>query len=70
MEATIKAATIGQIANSGGKYCVTLISGKYAGQVHRQHGGQVARYKGTITDPADDKTYAGSAKVSGAGHGA
>lgn len=49
---------------SGG--AITLKSGKYAGKrignLKATGGG---KYSGTITDPADDKTYSGSAKLSG-----
>lgn len=51
-------------AISGG--AITLKTGKHAGKrignLKATGGG---KYAGTITDPADDKTYAGSAKLSG-----
>lgn len=49
---------------SGG--AITLKSGKHAGKRignMRATGG--GKYAGTITDPADNKTYSGSAKISG-----
>jgi uncharacterized protein (DUF2147 family) len=55
-----------EIANCGGDYCITLTTGKHAGKSIGKLSGAGGTYSGTITDPADDKTYAGSAKVSGA----
>lgn len=49
------------IAKCGPDFCVTLKTGQYAG---RQNG-QGASYKGEITDPKADKTYAGSSTVNG-----
>ena len=49
---------------SGGS--IVLKTGKYAGKrigSMKATGG--GKYAGSITDPADDKTYAGSAKISG-----
>ena len=54
------------IASCSGGYCITLKSGKFAGKrigQFKADGG--AKYSGRITDPADDKTYKGSATVSG-----
>jgi len=56
-----------EIANCGGSYCITLKTGKYAGKSIGKLSGAAGTYSGTITDPADDKTYSGSAKVSGSG---
>jgi len=53
------------IAKCGGSYCVTLRSGKYSGKRIGRMKGSGNSYSGTITDPTDDKKYAGSAKVSG-----
>jgi uncharacterized protein (DUF2147 family) len=53
------------IAPCGGDYCVTLKTGKYAGrQIGKMHG-KGGTYTGEITDPAVDKTYAGSGTTSG-----
>jgi uncharacterized protein (DUF2147 family) len=53
------------IASCGGSYCVTLKTGKYAGrQIGKMHG-KGGTYTGEITDPAADKTYAGSGTTSG-----
>ncbi|ACM25960.1 DUF2147 domain-containing protein [Agrobacterium rhizogenes] len=53
------------ITSCGGEYCVTLKNGKYAGrQIGKMHGAG-GTYTGEITDPAADKTYAGSGSVKG-----
>ncbi|MAW87129.1 MAG: hypothetical protein CMJ42_11420 [Phyllobacteriaceae bacterium] len=54
------------IASCGGAYCITLKSGKYSGKRIGKMSGSGGNYSGTITDPADDKTYSGSATVAGA----
>jgi len=52
------------IAPCGGSFCIKLTTGQYAGtQIGKVSGS--APYTGTITDPADDKTYSGKATVSG-----
>ena len=43
-----------------------LRSGQYAGKRIGKLAGSGSKYSGTITDPSDDKTYSGNAKVSGA----
>ena len=53
------------IAPCGGAYCITLKSGKYNGKRIGKMSGSSGDYSGTITDPADDKTYSGSAQISG-----
>ncbi|WP_165220954.1 DUF2147 domain-containing protein [Affinirhizobium pseudoryzae] len=53
------------IAQCGSAYCVTLKTGKYAGRQIGSMSGKGAEYTGEITDPAADKTYSGSAAVSG-----
>lgn len=53
------------ISSCGGAYCITLKSGKHNGKRIGQMSGSDGSYSGTITDPADDKTYSGSANVSG-----
>ncbi|MEO1426253.1 MAG: DUF2147 domain-containing protein [Pseudomonadota bacterium] len=54
------------IAKCGGSYCVTLRTGKYAGKRIGRMKGSGNSYSGTITDPANDRTYSGTAKVAGA----
>ena len=53
------------IAKCGGSYCVTLRTGKYAGKRIGKMKGAGGSYKGSITDPSNDRNYSGSAKVSG-----
>ncbi|ULR46669.1 DUF2147 domain-containing protein [Rhizobium sp. K102] len=53
------------IAACGGSYCVTLKTGKYSGRKIGTLAGTGGSYAGEITDPAADKTYSGSGKVSG-----
>jgi len=53
------------IGKCGSAYCVTLKTGKYAGKQIGRMSGKGAEYSGSITDPAEDKTYSGSGSVSG-----
>ena len=54
------------IASCGGSYCITLKTGDYAGkQIGKMSASGANKYKGKITDPKDDKTYSGSATLSG-----
>jgi uncharacterized protein (DUF2147 family) len=53
------------ISNCGGAFCVTLKTGKHAGKQIGKMSGTGAKYKGSITDPANDKTYTGSASITG-----
>ncbi|MCF3642731.1 DUF2147 domain-containing protein [Rhizobium sp. TRM95111] len=55
-------ATIGKC---GGSYCITLKTGEFAGKQIGKLDGGGADYTGSITDPAEDKTYSGSGSVSG-----
>lgn len=54
------------IASCGGGYCITLKTGKHAGKRIGNMNGSGESYSGEITDPANDKTYTGSAKITGA----
>lgn len=54
------------IAPCGGAFCITLKTGAHAGKQIGKLSGNGASYTGEITDPKDDKTYSGSAAVSGA----
>jgi uncharacterized protein (DUF2147 family) len=60
-----KSGETAAIASCGGAYCVTLKTGKYAGKRIGKMTGSGGSYSGTITDPANDKTYSGSASISG-----
>ncbi len=53
------------IAKCGGSFCITLKTGEHAGKRIGKLSNNGSKYKGTITDPADDKTYSGSATISG-----
>jgi uncharacterized protein (DUF2147 family) len=53
------------IASCGGGYCITLKTGKYSGKQIGKMSGKDGKYKGSITDPANDKTYSGSASITG-----
>ncbi|WP_377287882.1 DUF2147 domain-containing protein [Rhizobium sp. SG2393] len=53
------------IAGCGGAYCITLKTGKHAGKQIGKVSGSGASYTGEVTDPDTDKTYSGSANVSG-----
>jgi uncharacterized protein (DUF2147 family) len=55
------------IGKCGSAYCIVLKTGKYAGKQIGKLAGGGGTYEGNIIDPADDKTYSGSAKVAGAG---
>ncbi|MEO0637110.1 MAG: DUF2147 domain-containing protein [Pseudomonadota bacterium] len=54
-----------KIAKCGGSYCVTLTSGEYSGKRIGKMSGTSVNYKGSITDPTNNKTYNGKAKVNG-----
>jgi uncharacterized protein (DUF2147 family) len=53
------------ISSCGDSYCVTLKTGKFSGKQIGKMSGTGAKYKGSITDPENDKTYSGSASISG-----
>ena len=54
------------IGECGEAYCIILKTGDHAGKrIGRLSGGN-GKYGGTVTDPVDDRTYSGSATVSGA----
>lgn len=54
-----------QISKCGGSFCIKLTSGEYVGKQIGKLKANGKRYSGTITDPRDDKTYAGHATISG-----
>jgi len=51
------------IAPCGDAYCITLTTGKFAGERIGNLSGQGSSYSGTVTDPEDSKEYSGSATV-------
>ena len=53
------------IGKCGGSYCIKLKTGKYSGKSIGRMKGANGKYKGSITDPADDKNYSGTIKISG-----
>jgi uncharacterized protein (DUF2147 family) len=54
------------IGGCGDAFCITLKTGKHAGkQIGKMTAGGEGNYAGSITDPAEDKTYKGKAKLSG-----
>lgn len=54
------------IGGCGSAFCITLKTGKHAGkQIGKMTAGDQGNYAGSITDPADDKTYKGKAKLNG-----
>lgn len=54
-----------EIGKCGSAYCVTLKTGKHAGKQIGKLAGSGDSYSGEITDPDNDKTYAGSGAVTG-----
>lgn len=53
------------IATCGGSFCITVKTGKHAGKKIGTLSGAGEDYTGEVTDPANDKTYSGSAAVAG-----
>ena len=55
-----------QIAPGGGGFAITLRSGQHSGKrIGQMQPNGANKYKGTITDPANDKTYSGNATIDG-----
>ena len=55
-----------KISACGGAYCITIVTGKFSGRQIGRMSGSDGSYSGEITDPVADKTYSGSATVTGA----
>ena len=53
------------ISKCGSSFCIQLKTGKYAGKRIGKMKGSGGSYNGTVTDPADNKEYSGSASVRG-----
>ncbi|MBP0438930.1 DUF2147 domain-containing protein [Tianweitania sediminis] len=54
------------IASCGKAFCITLSSGAHKGRrIGRMNADGESRYSGEITDPANNKTYAGKASLDG-----
>jgi uncharacterized protein (DUF2147 family) len=61
-----EAGSTAQISACGGAFCIKLVSGSHSGkQIGKMTAGGANSYSGTITDPANDKTYKGKASLSG-----
>jgi uncharacterized protein (DUF2147 family) len=55
-----------EIAPCGSEFCITLIDSPHKGkQIGRMNADGDNRYSGKITDPKNDKTYAGKGALSG-----
>ncbi|MEO1141655.1 MAG: DUF2147 domain-containing protein [Pseudomonadota bacterium] len=54
-----------KISKCGSSFCIKLTTGQYTGKQIGKLKGSGAEYKGTVTDPEDDREYSGNAKVSG-----
>jgi len=60
------AGSTAQITSCAGGFCIKLVSGQHSGkQIGKMSPEGKNSYKGTITDPANDKTYKGDATLSG-----
>ncbi|MGB3386934.1 MAG: DUF2147 domain-containing protein [Pseudaminobacter sp.] len=54
------------IGGCGSAFCITLKTGKHAGkQIGKMTASGEGNYAGSITDPADDRTYKGKGKLNG-----
>lgn len=53
------------ISSCGGSYCIQLKTGKHAGKRIGKMKADGKGYTGEITDPNNNKTYSGSASISG-----
>lgn len=60
-----KSGETAAISACGSSYCVKLRTGAHAGKQIGKMKPDGDKYSGTITDPAKDKTYSGSATLSG-----
>lgn len=60
-----KSGETAAIAACGGSFCIKLRTGNHAGKQIGKVKANGAKYSGTITDPANDKEYSGSATLSG-----
>lgn len=55
-----------QIAGSGNSFTITLRDGAHKGkQIGQFQPNGAGKYKGKITDPANDRTYSGNATLNG-----
>ena len=60
------AGSTAQISSCGSAFCIKLVSGDHSGkQIGKMSASGDGRYTGSITDPNNDKTYSGSARLNG-----
>ena len=55
-----------KIAQCGSSFCVSVTAGEFAGRQIGKFDKDGDRYRGRITDPANDRTYRGTAWFEGA----
>jgi len=61
-----ESGAMARIADCGNQICITLTSGAHSGkQIGQMTPQGDGRYSGSITDPAEDRTYSGSGTVRG-----
>ena len=53
------------ISKCGGAFCIKITSGQHSGKRIGQVSGSGSSYSGSVTDPANGKTYSGRARVNG-----
>ena len=61
----VPSGSIASIRPCGGSFCITMRTGKFAGKRIGKMAGAKGVYKGSITDPKNDKTYTGKASLKG-----
>ncbi|GGE07600.1 hypothetical protein GCM10011390_28310 [Aureimonas endophytica] len=54
-----------EVKDCGGQFCATVLTGQHKGKSVGTLSGKGGEYRGTVTDPRDDRDYAGTAKVEG-----
>lgn len=54
-----------EVEPCGDAYCATVITGRHKGKDAGSMRGEGGVYSGTVTDPRDDRSYSGRAKVEG-----
>ncbi|MEW9806771.1 DUF2147 domain-containing protein [Mesorhizobium marinum] len=60
-----EAGSTARISACGSGFCIKLISGTHSGKQIGTMAASGSGYTGTITDPANDKTYKGKASIAG-----
>ena len=54
-----------EVTSCSAGFCATVVSGQHSGKDAGVMNGSNGSYAGTVTDPRDNNTYNGSAKVDG-----